>query len=154
MLESGEEKYSRGWRGAPAKGVGRETGARVQIPLSPLRRSAIRTPKVNFRDDREVNFFFLKQLLHPQGNARRNSTGSEKKIFKISWKSTCIWKKEVILYHLPSRKGRALEKGNRKVLKNFKISAWQSRQSEIWYQSCRWESLKQSGTDGLPDRRP
>ena len=33
---SGEEKYSRGWRGAPAKGVGRETGARVQIPLSPF----------------------------------------------------------------------------------------------------------------------
>ena len=31
-----QEKYSRGWRGAPAKGVGRETGARVQIPLSPL----------------------------------------------------------------------------------------------------------------------
>ena len=30
--------YSRGWRGAPAKGVGRETGARVQIPLSPLKK--------------------------------------------------------------------------------------------------------------------
>ena len=30
------EKYSRGWRGAPAKGVGRSRGARVQIPLSPL----------------------------------------------------------------------------------------------------------------------
>ena len=30
------EKYSSGSRGAPAKGVGRETGARVQIPLSPL----------------------------------------------------------------------------------------------------------------------
>ena len=30
------EKYSRGRRGAPAKGVGRGTGARVQIPLSPL----------------------------------------------------------------------------------------------------------------------
>ena len=27
-------KYSRGRRGAPAKGIGRETGARVQIPLS------------------------------------------------------------------------------------------------------------------------
>ena len=31
------EKYSRGRRGAPAKGVGRATGARVQIPLSPFR---------------------------------------------------------------------------------------------------------------------
>ena len=31
------EKYSRGWRGAPAKGVGRATGARVQIsPAPPL----------------------------------------------------------------------------------------------------------------------
>ena len=29
------EWYSRGWRGAPAKGVGRVTGARVQIPLTP-----------------------------------------------------------------------------------------------------------------------
>ncbi len=33
---SHSEKYSRGRRGAPAKGVGRATGARVQIPLSPL----------------------------------------------------------------------------------------------------------------------
>ena len=31
----GLEKYSRGRRGAPAKGVGRETVARVQIPPSP-----------------------------------------------------------------------------------------------------------------------
>ena len=30
------EKYSRGRRGAPAKGVGRATGARVQIPPSPF----------------------------------------------------------------------------------------------------------------------
>ena len=29
------EKYSSGWRGAPAKGVGRLRGARVQIPPSP-----------------------------------------------------------------------------------------------------------------------
>ena len=34
------EKYSRGWRGAPAKGVGRLRGARVQIPPSPLKDSA------------------------------------------------------------------------------------------------------------------
>ena len=33
---SGKEMYSSGWRGAPAKGVGRATGARVQIPPSPL----------------------------------------------------------------------------------------------------------------------
>ena len=29
------EKYSSGWRGAPAKGVDRSRGARVQIPPSP-----------------------------------------------------------------------------------------------------------------------
>ena len=37
------EKYSRGRRGAPAKGVGRATGARVQIPLSPLGRIKLTT---------------------------------------------------------------------------------------------------------------
>ena len=31
-----KEKYSSGRRGAPAKGIGRETGARVQIPPSPF----------------------------------------------------------------------------------------------------------------------
>ena len=36
METMNSEKYSRGRRGAPAKGVGRVTGARVQIPLSPL----------------------------------------------------------------------------------------------------------------------
>ena len=35
-VKRSSEKYSRGRRGAPAKGVGRATGARVQIPLSPL----------------------------------------------------------------------------------------------------------------------
>jgi serine/threonine protein phosphatase PrpC len=35
-LDRAEEKYSRGRRGAPAKGVGRATGARVRIPLSPF----------------------------------------------------------------------------------------------------------------------
>ena len=37
------EKYSRGRRGAPAKGVGRETGARVRIPLSPLEKDYAET---------------------------------------------------------------------------------------------------------------
>ena len=36
ISKNNSEKYSRGRRGAPAKGVGRETGARVQIPLSPF----------------------------------------------------------------------------------------------------------------------
>ena len=33
------EDYSSGWRGAPAKGVGRVTGARVQIPDPPPKTS-------------------------------------------------------------------------------------------------------------------
>ncbi len=44
------EKYSRGRRGAPAKGVGRETGARVQIPLSPFTASSMtaqQTPELS-----------------------------------------------------------------------------------------------------------
>ena len=49
------EKYSRGRRGAPAKGVVRETAARVQIPPSP--------PQVNCTHPREnekcVQFFYL-----------------------------------------------------------------------------------------------
>ena len=36
LLVRSLEKYSRGRRGAPAKGIGRVTGARVQIPPSPL----------------------------------------------------------------------------------------------------------------------
>ena len=48
---SRSEKYSRGRRGAPAKGVGRATGARVQIPLSPL------TTNRNFY--RSCGFIFL-----------------------------------------------------------------------------------------------
>ena len=39
------EKYSRGRRGAPAKGIGRVTGARVRIPLSPL----LKTRKKEFK---------------------------------------------------------------------------------------------------------
>ena len=42
------EKYSRGRRGAPAKGVGRVTGARVQIPLSPLKKNGDFTKKLPF----------------------------------------------------------------------------------------------------------
>ena len=36
ISKNNSEKYSRGRRGAPAKGVGRATGARVRIPLSPF----------------------------------------------------------------------------------------------------------------------
>ena len=48
------EKYSRGRRGAPAKGVGRATGARVQIPLSPLYLSK-REIKQNLKKLQKIN---------------------------------------------------------------------------------------------------
>ena len=40
------EKYSRGRRGAPAKGIGRVTGARVRIPLSPFKIFKIKFKKI------------------------------------------------------------------------------------------------------------
>ena len=46
LINSEEEKYSRGRRGAPAKGVGRVTGARVQIPLSPSKKDSILNKRV------------------------------------------------------------------------------------------------------------
>ena len=54
------EKYSRGWRGAPAKGVGRSRGARVQIPLSPLWLIPL---KFNLLDGRETRYKTLKKVL-------------------------------------------------------------------------------------------
>ena len=42
ISKNNSEKYSRGRRGAPAKGVGRATGARVQIPLSPFSAYALK----------------------------------------------------------------------------------------------------------------
>ena len=42
------EKYSRGRRGSPAKGVGRETGARVQIPPSPPEKNCLHLYRCEF----------------------------------------------------------------------------------------------------------
>lgn len=42
ISKNNSEKYSRGRRGAPAKGVGRlNNGARVQIPPTPPRKSLV-----------------------------------------------------------------------------------------------------------------
>ena len=49
------EKYSRGRRGAPAKGVGRATGARVQISPSPPQ-----APNLNFKGSNGVLFYVVK----------------------------------------------------------------------------------------------
>ena len=50
------ESYSRGRRGGPAKAVGRETGARVQIPLFP-------PAKVVDAPERAGAFFLWQRLL-------------------------------------------------------------------------------------------
>ena len=52
------EKYPRGRRGSPAKGVGRETGARVQIPPSAPQETAL------FVGNRAVSSFIM--LLFPR----------------------------------------------------------------------------------------
>ena len=48
---SNSEKYSRGRRGAPAKGVGRATGARVQIPLSPF---GVHDTKIYYQNQKKI----------------------------------------------------------------------------------------------------
>ena len=49
------EQYSRGWRGAPAKGVDRVTGARVQISPAP--------PYKNKSNSFELLFYFVKSFV-------------------------------------------------------------------------------------------
>ena len=53
------EKYSRGRRGAPAKGVGRATGARVQISPSP---PIIQYPTLPERDIEQLGLRTLFRL--------------------------------------------------------------------------------------------
>ena len=48
LLYIGMRKYPRGRRGSPAKGVGRETGARVQIPPSAPSYSVLYTKTLYF----------------------------------------------------------------------------------------------------------
>ena len=67
-----KEKYSRGRRGAPAKGVGRATGARVQIPLTPFSEYFFR--KVLDK----VNHFVIIAWL-----SRKRTVKSEEKIKKL-----------------------------------------------------------------------
>ena len=54
------EKYSRGRRGAPAKGVGRATGARVQIPLSPFTLPVLSRASIDALD------FFITKYEHAE----------------------------------------------------------------------------------------
>ena len=57
------EKYSRGRRGAPAKGVGRVTGAKVQILSSP--------PKKTVALLGDCLFHFCRRIFEPERRRRR-----------------------------------------------------------------------------------
>ena len=59
------EMYSSGRRGAPAKGVGRVTGARVQISPSPPTKNALLSTKTKVRF---LNDVCLRQMMW--GNAQ------------------------------------------------------------------------------------
>ena len=77
------EKYSRGWRGAPAKGVGRVTGARVQIPLSPLfKNTEMRKIKKSKKLLTKINEYDILLEL-----SRMTDKNKIKKVLTSRWKS-------------------------------------------------------------------
>src|SRR5699024_11906476 len=93
MCFSTEEKYSRGRRGAPAKGIGRVTGARVQIPPSPFKsiwqnQSAILSGAF-ILFNRTVNKNFTKQRYRDRKSTRLNSSH-----VSISYAVFCLKKKK------------------------------------------------------------
>ena len=79
------EKYSRGRRGAPAKGVGRATGARVQIPLSPLHFQVIIFLTLNQRFEKNKNFCLTTTSKYDKINTRlvRQERRTSRKFEKI-----------------------------------------------------------------------
>ena len=83
------EKYSRGRRGAPAKGVGRATGARVQIPLSPLHFQVIIFLTLNQRFEKNKNFCLTTTSKYDKINTRlvRQERRTSRKFEKINKKS-------------------------------------------------------------------
>ncbi len=82
------EKYSRGRRGAPAKGVGRATGARVQIPLSPLHFQVIIFLTLNQRFKKNKNFCLTTTSKYDKINTRlvRQERRTSRKFEKINKK--------------------------------------------------------------------
>ena len=90
------EKYSSWWRGAPAKGVGRETGARVRVSPSAPNKKDIRkgiffifVPERYKRDSNSLgeadhNRLFAKRT---QGRALRVSPSAPRKKDILRWDS-------------------------------------------------------------------
>ena len=87
------EKYSSGWRGAPAKGVDRLRGARVQIPPSPF-----------FIAKKSGDILTIKKLIKNEKSCWQTKTdvityqplsqNNETSLHKRKWKS---WKKYLTL---------------------------------------------------------
>ena len=84
------EKYSSGWRGAPAKGVDGLRRARVQIPLSPLMTKVIKkevkktSKKFLTNQTRCDNLEWLSQETEMSGNSSEKKFQKNK---KSSWQA-------------------------------------------------------------------
>ena len=105
------EKYSSGWRGAPAKGVGRSRGARVQIPPSPFYNAEIKKEKY-----KKVLDKWLSAVINFKSSLRTRDCQAK-----------CSTGKDTSERMMP-------EKKLRKSLK----SCWQAQKLVINYQSCCW----------------
>ena len=108
------EKYSRGWRGAPAKGVGRSRGARVQIPLSPFHIKI----KMNL-DTLRIPFF------RPGLWSNKISTEQYKKVLTKNERD------DMIRFHREKVVEMRLKNLKRKLKR-----CWQTTKHMILYQSC------------------
>ena len=108
------EKYSRGRRGAPAKGVGRATGARVQIPLSPLfQRYVILLSKKAVHLDKKL---FWKNF--------------EKVVDK--WKTLCYYKQAVAESDVQTAKRTLITEQHDQPWTILRISSEEQKPSKVW----------------------
>ena len=71
------EKYSSGWRGAPAKGVDGSRRARVQIPLSPL--TVLRLKKLQKSSWQRMEFMVIYYSCQKEQKLEKNK-------FSRKWK--------------------------------------------------------------------
>ena len=85
------EKYSRGWRGAPAKGVGRLRGARVQIPLSPFVICKIKTSKKVEKSTWQKDIDMINFRSSLERDERRRELKNFKKVKKVLDKALKQW---------------------------------------------------------------
>ena len=115
-----KEKYSRGRRGAPAKGVGRVTGARVQIPLSPFPLPMSSSAEASSRFNASVFLPEAEKLWRHKSTLNvgmvQEKSVDKHKCHMVLWNSTAE--------NIPVEK---IEK-----------SCWQIGKHMISYQSCRW----------------